>query len=85
MAFGFREPYQVLSTSVTDENTAGAILSNVTGRGQQANIPYGPVDSQMIQDTARFKMDLLVGLERVLHGKIKPSELLSLRGPNLHI
>lgn len=27
----------------------------------------------MIQDTARFKMDLLVGLERVLHGKIKPS------------
>ncbi|KAL8985241.1 MAG: hypothetical protein Q9177_004489 [Variospora cf. flavescens] len=42
MAFGFREPYQVL------------------------------IDSQMIQDTARFKMDLLVGLERVLHGKIKP-------------
>lgn len=30
------------------------------------------IDAQMIQDTARFKMDLLNGLERVLHGKIKP-------------
>lgn len=26
----------------------------------------------MIQDTERFKMDLLSGLERVLHGKVKP-------------
>ncbi|KAL8774830.1 MAG: hypothetical protein Q9209_000769 [Squamulea sp. 1 TL-2023] len=30
------------------------------------------IDAQMIQDTARFKMDLVGGLERVLHGKIKP-------------
>ncbi|KAL8808669.1 MAG: hypothetical protein Q9200_004142 [Gallowayella weberi] len=30
------------------------------------------IDAQMIQDTARFKMDLLGGLERVLQGKIKP-------------
>ncbi|CAL8575244.1 hypothetical protein XPA_001179 [Xanthoria parietina] len=30
------------------------------------------IDAQMIQDTSRFKMDLLGGLERVLHGKIKP-------------
>lgn len=34
---------------------------------------YRTVDAQMIQDTSRFKMDLLGGLERVLHGKIKPS------------
>lgn len=27
----------------------------------------------MIQDTDRFKMDLVGGLERVLHGKVKPS------------
>lgn len=29
------------------------------------------VDAQMIQDTDRFKMDLLSALERVLHGKVK--------------
>ncbi len=31
------------------------------------------VDAQMIQDTERFKMDLVGGLERTLHGKVKPS------------
>jgi U3 small nucleolar RNA-associated protein 23 len=31
------------------------------------------VDAQMIQDTDRFQMDLVGGLERTLHGKIKPS------------
>ncbi len=35
-----------------------------------ANIP---VDAQMVQDTDRFTMDLIGGLERVLHGKVKPS------------
>lgn len=27
----------------------------------------------MIQDTERFKMDLVGSLERTLHGKVKPS------------
>lgn len=31
------------------------------------------VDAQMIQDTERFKMDLVGGLERTLSGKVKPS------------
>jgi len=31
------------------------------------------VDAQMVQDTDRFTMDLTGGLERVLHGKVKPS------------
>ncbi|KAI9812458.1 MAG: hypothetical protein M1827_004689 [Pycnora praestabilis] len=30
------------------------------------------LDAEMIQDVARFKMDLIRGLERTLHGKIKP-------------
>ncbi|KAA6415389.1 MAG: rRNA-processing UTP23 [Lasallia pustulata] len=30
------------------------------------------VDAQMIQDTNRFSMDLVAGLERTLHGKVKP-------------
>ncbi|KAI4098071.1 MAG: hypothetical protein L6R37_006710 [Teloschistes peruensis] len=30
------------------------------------------VDAQMIQDTSRFTMDLIGGLEKALHGKIKP-------------
>ena len=34
------------------------------------------VDAQMVQDAERFAMDLFGGLERVLHGKIKPSKIL---------
>ncbi|KAF2460110.1 Fcf1-domain-containing protein [Lineolata rhizophorae] len=30
------------------------------------------IDAQMIQDTARFKMDLVPALERTLQGKVKP-------------
>ena len=31
------------------------------------------VDAQIIQDTEKFKMDLVGGLERTLSGKVKPS------------
>jgi len=31
------------------------------------------VDTQMIQDAARFNMDLAGGLSRTLHGEVKPS------------
>ena len=31
------------------------------------------VDAEMIQDADRFQMNLVGGLERTLHGKIKPS------------
>ena len=31
------------------------------------------VDAQIIQDTEKFRMDLLGGLERTLSGKVKPS------------
>ncbi|KAI9655633.1 MAG: hypothetical protein M1829_000632 [Trizodia sp. TS-e1964] len=30
------------------------------------------LDAQIIQDADRFKMDLISGLERILHGKVKP-------------
>ncbi|MCJ1389321.1 hypothetical protein MMC18_002177 [Xylographa bjoerkii] len=33
------------------------------------------IDAQMLQDTSRFKMDLVTGLERTLHGQIKPSKV----------
>ncbi|KAL8865099.1 MAG: hypothetical protein Q9174_007071, partial [Haloplaca sp. 1 TL-2023] len=56
MTFGFREPYQFHPRNPITQLTF-AILT---------------VDAQMIQDTSRFKMDLLTNLERVLHGKIKP-------------
>ncbi|KAK4944809.1 hypothetical protein LTR28_008173 [Elasticomyces elasticus] len=32
------------------------------------------VDASMVQDTARFHMDLATSLERTLHGKIKPTK-----------
>jgi U3 small nucleolar RNA-associated protein 23 len=31
------------------------------------------VDARMLQDAERFKIDLVKGLERTLHGKVKPS------------
>lgn len=31
------------------------------------------VDAEMIQETARFSMDLAPALERTFHGKVKPS------------
>ncbi|KAM3543889.1 hypothetical protein ARSEF1564_003226 [Beauveria bassiana] len=30
------------------------------------------VDAEMVQDACRFKMDLTAGLERTVHGKVKP-------------
>jgi hypothetical protein len=32
------------------------------------------LDAQIIEDAARFKMDLIGGLERTLHGQVKPSQ-----------
>jgi hypothetical protein len=40
----------------------------------KANFMGIQVDAELIQDASRFKMDLLGGLERTLHGKIKPSK-----------
>lgn len=31
------------------------------------------VDADIIKDAGRFKMDLVGGLEKALHGKVKPS------------
>lgn len=62
LTFGFREPYQVL----------GVKLCTYTQPSTVANSTL-PVDAQMIQDTNRFSMDLAAGLERTLHGKVKPS------------
>jgi U3 small nucleolar RNA-associated protein 23 len=36
------------------------------------------VDAAMVQDAHRFKMDLPVALERTLHGKVKPSMILTM-------
>ncbi|MCJ1243037.1 hypothetical protein MMC30_000233 [Trapelia coarctata] len=52
---------------------------------QQYNLTFGfrepyqvLVDVQMLLDTSRFKMDLIAGLERTLHGQVKPSTLFSI-------
>ena len=63
LTFGFREPYQVL----------GERLLRTLGCRSFADIWTYAVDAQMIQDADRFQMDLVGGLERTLHGKIKPS------------
>jgi len=37
-------------------------------------VPYQVLlDAQMIRDADKFKMDLVGGLERTLHGEVKPS------------
>jgi hypothetical protein len=33
------------------------------------------VDADIIRDADKFKMDLIGGLERTLHGQVKPSKL----------
>lgn len=61
MTFGFREPYQVLGMFCKKLPVVLWLINHTT------------VDGQMIQDTQRFKMDLVGGLERTLSGKVKPS------------
>lgn len=65
LSFGFREPYQVLRKSLYDQ-PAHCDLTSL------------PVDADMIRDADRFKMDLVGGLERTLHGEVKPSTLFNL-------
>lgn len=62
MTFGFREPYQVLGRSTTN---------GAEHDGQWTNL--SAVDADMVQDSCKFKMDLAAGLERTVHGKVKPS------------
>ena len=62
LIFGFREPYQVLGN-----------WELFLSKCQNTKICL--VDSQMIHDTERFKMDLAAGLEKTLQGHIKPSKL----------
>jgi U3 small nucleolar RNA-associated protein 23 len=62
MTFGFREPFQVLRTYPEyPVYLVGAATNPIV------------VDAGIIQDAARFKMDLVGGLKRTLHGEVKPS------------
>ncbi|KAG0650815.1 rRNA-processing utp23 [Hyphodiscus hymeniophilus] len=60
LTFGFREPYQVLGR-----------LSH-HDRNQDHRLTIATVDADIIRDADRFKMDLIGGLERTLHGQVKP-------------
>lgn len=46
-------------------------------RGIDANNYLVAVDADIIRDADKFKMDLIGGLERTLHGQVKPSMPLS--------
>lgn len=41
--------------------------------GIDANDYFVAVDADVIRDADKFKMDLVGGLERTLHGQVKPS------------
>ena len=41
-------------------------------------LPLRIVDSQIIRDADKFKMDLIGGLERTLQGQVKPSSYYTL-------
>ena len=45
--------------------------------GIDANNYFAAVDADIIRDADKFKMDLIGGLERTLHGQVKPSMSLS--------
>jgi U3 small nucleolar RNA-associated protein 23 len=74
ITFEFREPYQVLGQSLLHRSPLSNSLTDTS-----------PVDAEIIQDAAKFKMDLVGGLERTLSGKVKPSScsLLSCGGGKL--
>ncbi|KAJ6258682.1 hypothetical protein Dda_6730 [Drechslerella dactyloides] len=61
-SFGFREPYQVLGSPM-----------DIAWVYALANTTFYLVDPSIIQDAAKFKMDLAAGLERTLQGKVKPN------------
>lgn len=61
MAFGFREPYQILGLPALNVQFVVFWLT------------VHLVDAQMIQDSQRFSMDLVASLERTLSAKVKPS------------
>lgn len=63
LVFGFREPYQVIGA-----------YSHFSCTTYPSSSQY-VVDAQMIQDADKFTMNLVPALERVLHGRVKPSEL----------
>lgn len=68
MTFGFREPYQVLG------KTSREFYPNIGARIQYQILMLYLVDAGMVEDACRFKMDLAAGLERTVHGKVKPSK-----------
>ena len=69
LQFGFREPYQVLRTYSLvplplPRGTSSPLLESL--------LTVHVVDADIIKDADKFKMDLLGGLERILHGTVKP-------------
>lgn len=64
MSFGFREPYQVLGTSLTLSSRMGDLT-----------FLYAPVDSEMCRTSISQKLDFVKQLGTVLQGAVKPSEL----------
>jgi hypothetical protein len=40
---------------------------------------HNVVDADIIRDADRFSMDLIGGLERTLHGQVKPSNYIFIR------
>lgn len=63
MHFGFRKPYQVLSVS------PDLLGSFSVSRSSMLTVV---VDSEMLVETERLKMDMLHLLKKTLHGDLKP-------------
>jgi hypothetical protein len=40
---------------------------------EELKLTMSTVDAEIVRDADRFKMDLVGGLERTLHGQVKPS------------
>jgi len=46
---------------------------------------YLAVDANMVKDTDRFSMDLVGGLQKTLHGEVKPSTFFHGKGLELEL
>lgn len=87
LSFGFREPYQVLGEFPCARWTPKSNLQEELGDQFLGGciLTITLVDADVLKDADRFKMDLIGGLERTLHGQVKPSKQICFLQPHVKL
>lgn len=72
LAFGFREPYQVLGMSYSRPLPGLSLAGSLFAKALFLFFFSLLVDSHFLRAVHSFRMDLIPSLERTLQGKAKP-------------